>query len=258
MVRPIRLGEMYPIPAAIYGSQMWGTIFVMQGTEFKSELQVRHLRFLKHTLGVKRTTSNLAVLRECGHELLQFCWFRSVVKLYNSMLGCNSTTLKKVFQADCNMHSRASRCWTAQMLDRFQGLWNCDEYVQAVRSSAPIKTQGFTDGLRLRLRDVWNTAATNAASSYFGVPFESNLHAPVGTPRHTSLNLSGHVLRNLSRFRLRAHTLPVDRAIWSHGEESAVCDRCNLHEGQDEARVSSSVCALRCAKLGGIPSCFNR
>eukprot|EP00983_Pelagomonas_calceolata_P072276 1151643-Pelagomonas_calceolata.AAC.4 len=51
------------------------------------------------------------------------------------------------------------RCW-----DGFQGLRKCDEYVQAVHSSAPIKIQGFTDDLRLGLRDVWNTAATNAAS----------------------------------------------------------------------------------------------
>eukprot|EP00983_Pelagomonas_calceolata_P084122 1156299-Pelagomonas_calceolata.AAC.1 len=215
-------GKAYLIPAAMYGSQVWGTGFVKQGTEFENELQVRHLGFLKRTLGVKRT-SNWGVLRECGHEPLQFYWFRSVVKLYDSMLGCNSTTLKKVFQADCNMHSRASGCWTSQMLDGFQGLQKCDEYVQAVWSSAPVKIQGLTDDLRLRLCDMWNTAANNAASiprnsvslyqSYFGVPFGSNWHAPVRTPRYMPLNLSGHVLRYVSRFRLRAHTLRVDRAI---------------------------------------------
>jgi len=39
-----------------------------------------------HELG-----SAQAVLRECGHEALQFYWFRSVVKLYNS--ACSSQTL---------------------------------------------------------------------------------------------------------------------------------------------------------------------
>ena len=211
------LGKTYLIPAAMNGSQMWDTAYVKQGTEFKSELQVRHLGFLKRALGVKRTTSNWTVLRECGHEPLQFFWFRSVIKLYNSMLDCNSTTLKKVFQADCNMHSRATGCWTAQMLDGFQGLQKCEEYVQAVRRGAPIRIQEFTNDLRQRLRGVWNTAVTNAVpvprcsvslyKSYFGVPFPPNLRAPVQTPRHLSLNLSGHVLRNVSRFRLRAHTL---------------------------------------------------
>eukprot|EP00983_Pelagomonas_calceolata_P014017 449069-Pelagomonas_calceolata.AAC.1 len=127
----------------MHGSQVWGTGFVKQGTESKSEPQVSHLGFLKRTLGVERTTFNWAVLQECGHEPLHFYWFRSVVKLYNSMLGCNSTTLKKLFQADCNMNSRAPGCWTALMLDGFQGLRKCDEYVLAVRSSAPIKIQGL-------------------------------------------------------------------------------------------------------------------
>jgi len=67
---------------------------------------VRHMSFLKGTLGVKRTTTNWAVLRECGHEPLQFYWFRSVVKLYNSMLKSNSETLSRVLKADLSIHSR--------------------------------------------------------------------------------------------------------------------------------------------------------
>ena len=45
------------------------------------------LHFLKSTLGVKQSTTNWAVLRECGHEPLQFYWFRSAVKPFNSMLN---------------------------------------------------------------------------------------------------------------------------------------------------------------------------
>ena len=57
------------------------------GREFSSSLSTLHLHFLKGTLGVKRSTTNWAVLQECGHEPLQFYyWFRSAVKLFNSML----------------------------------------------------------------------------------------------------------------------------------------------------------------------------
>ena len=49
-------------------------------------------------------TTNWAVLRECGHEPLQFYWFRSAVKLLNnSMLNINSVTLQNVVQADLNL-----------------------------------------------------------------------------------------------------------------------------------------------------------
>eukprot|EP00983_Pelagomonas_calceolata_P010088 327896-Pelagomonas_calceolata.AAC.2 len=114
------------------------------------------------------------------------------------------------------------RCW----MD-FKGCRSvmsmCKQYGVVHLLQILIRIQGFTDDLRLRLRDVWNTAATNAASvpqssvslyqSYFGVPFDSNLRAPVRNPRHMSLNLSGHVLSNVSRFRLRAHTLRVESTL---------------------------------------------
>ena len=149
----------------MYGSQVWGTTFLKQGQEFDSALQVRHLVFLKRALGVKRTTSNWAVLRECGHLPLQFNWFKSVIKMYNGMLECNSTTVRKVLQADIEIHSRVVKCWTAQLLDGFQGLHRCDDFVQEVWTGTAIKIQDLTDNLRLRLRDMWNTPDLHASGA---------------------------------------------------------------------------------------------
>jgi len=86
------LAKTYVNPAGMYGSQVWGTGFLQAGRKFSSPLSTLHLHFLKGTLGVKQSTTNWAVLRECGHEPLQFYWFRSAVKLYNifnSMLDTN-------------------------------------------------------------------------------------------------------------------------------------------------------------------------
>ena len=94
------LAKTYLFPAGMYGSQVWGTVFLQAGREFSSSLSTLHLHFLKGTLGVKRSTTNWAVLRECGHEPVQFYWFRSAVKLFNSMLNTNSVTLRRVVQAD--------------------------------------------------------------------------------------------------------------------------------------------------------------
>jgi len=66
--------------------QVWGTVFLQAGREFTSSLSTLHLHFLKGTLGVKRFTTNWAVLQKCGHEPLQFYWFWSAVKLFDSML----------------------------------------------------------------------------------------------------------------------------------------------------------------------------
>eukprot|EP00983_Pelagomonas_calceolata_P017897 561425-Pelagomonas_calceolata.AAC.1 len=78
--------------------------------EFASNLQVRHTSYSKSTLGVKRTSTNWADLRECGHESLQFYWFRSVFKMYNIMLRSNSETLRRVLKADLNIHPREPDC----------------------------------------------------------------------------------------------------------------------------------------------------
>ena len=79
-------------------------------------------------------TTNWAVLRECGHEPLQFFWFRSAVKLFNSMANTNSDTLRRVVQADLNLQPRSSACWTAQLLSAFQGPRGCELYVRAVQT----------------------------------------------------------------------------------------------------------------------------
>jgi hypothetical protein len=107
------LAKTYVFPAGMYGSQVWGTGFLQAGREFSSLLSMLHLHFLEGTLGVKQSTTNWAVLRECGHEPLQFCWFRPAVKLFNSMLNTNSDTLRRVVQADFNLQPRSNACWTA-------------------------------------------------------------------------------------------------------------------------------------------------
>ena len=59
----------------MYASQVWGMPFMKQDAVFESVGQQRHLNFWEGILGVKRTTCNLAVHKECGREalLVQSC-----------------------------------------------------------------------------------------------------------------------------------------------------------------------------------------
>ena len=102
-----------------------GYCYSQAGGDFSSSLSTLQLHFLKGMLGVKRSTTNWAVLQECGHEKLQFYWFRSAFKLFNIMLT-NSFTLRTVVQADLLLQPRSSACWTAQLLSAFQGLRGCE------------------------------------------------------------------------------------------------------------------------------------
>eukprot|EP00983_Pelagomonas_calceolata_P102840 1158851-Pelagomonas_calceolata.AAC.8 len=79
-------------------SQVWGTEYAKEGKELSSDL-------------------------ECGHGMpLQFYCFKSAVKMYNGLLNANCETLRKVMKVGLHLHSRAPSCWTAQILDGFQGL----------------------------------------------------------------------------------------------------------------------------------------
>jgi len=62
---------------------------------------------------------------------------------------------------------------------------------------------------------------------------------PIDVPQYLHLDLSKHVMRNISRFRLRAHTLKVEAAAWLE-DGSCVCDQC---PGEDE-HVQNEVHAL--------------
>jgi len=211
----------------MYGSQIWGTAFFHKGAEFKCPLQTLHLNFLKGTLGVKRTTTNWAVLRECGHEPLQIYWFRAAVKFF-SLLATNSLTLRWAVEAEVCLHTRAKHCWTAEFMQAFQGLRRSDAFTQAVRSGQPICFQQFTANLRQRVRAVWQDTASvdpltgnNKLATYrvwFANPFADDLRAgvhayggaPLVLPRHLFLDIPKQVMRNVNRCRLRAHTLKVE------------------------------------------------
>ncbi len=67
-------------------------------------------------------------------------------------------------------------------------------------------------------------------------------------PRYRHLDLPKHVMRNVSRFRLRAHTLAVKSSIWRGG--NCHCDKCPCAAIQNEVHALSHcqdlfVCSLR-------------
>ena len=132
-----------------------------EGAEFISVGQKCHLNFLKGILGVKRTACNWAVLRECGHEALQFYWFRAAIRFYNSMLRSNSDTVRKVLKGDCALRARDNGCWTAQLIEAFKGLHNGEAYEHAVLEGRPVPLNDFVAELRFRHQEVWRAIEGN-------------------------------------------------------------------------------------------------
>ena len=87
-----------------------------------------------------------------------------------------------------------------------------------------IPMQEFTADLKHRMRGVLRDAElvdTNLHNnklatyhSWFAIPFSRNERMPINVPRYLHLDLFEHVMRNISRLRLRAHTVKVEAAAW--------------------------------------------
>jgi len=122
-------------------------------------------------------------------------------------------------------------------------------YVRAVQTGRANPMQEFAADLKHRMRGVWrdaelvdpNTHNNKLATyhSWFAIPFSSNERMPTSVSQYLHLDLSKHVMRNISRLRLRAHTLKVEAAAWLE-DNACVCDLC---PGKDE-HVQNEVHAL--------------
>ncbi len=101
------------------------------------------------------------------------------------------------------------------------GLRAADTYANCIKAATPLPLQDLVVDLRERLRAVCReldgadprTHAQKLATyhAWMALPLKpSNVRGPSHLlPRYLELELSRHVLRNIARFRLRAHTLRV-------------------------------------------------
>eukprot|EP00983_Pelagomonas_calceolata_P047660 1140746-Pelagomonas_calceolata.AAC.3 len=138
----------------------------------------------------------------------------------------NCETLRKDLKVDLHLHSRNPSCWTAQILDGFQGLRRCESFVTAIKQVMPVSLQDVIDDSSHRLRGAWRAVegvdprtTNNRLATYhtfFALPFDHNVRKPIRLPGYLHLELPQHVMQDVSRFRLRAH-FECGNASWEDG-----------------------------------------
>ncbi len=160
--------------------------------------------------------------------------------------------LKKIVHADIALGATYRKCWTAEFIEACVGLRAADTYTNCIKAATPLPLQDFVVDLCERLRAVWReldgadprTHAQKLATyhTWMVLPLKpSDVRGPSHElPRYLELELSRHVLRNIARFRLRAHSLRVETDCWQ--SHNRICDKCDLHDVQDEKHVL--FCAL--------------
>jgi hypothetical protein len=118
-----------------------------------------------------------------------------------------------------------------------------------------VPMQDFICGLRFRHLKVWREAdfscprAVNKEAVTYHKWCGSSESVPRGSPfsipSYLYKDLDKRVLRNFSRFRLRAHHLRVESCKWHGG--SSISDKCECGEVQDEKHVLFFCNMLKCA-----------
>ena len=74
------------------------------------------------------------------------------------MLDSNSETLRRVLKADLYLASFDSYCWSAQVLNMFNGLQGSAMFKQKLLRATQIPMQEFICDLRFRHLKVWREA----------------------------------------------------------------------------------------------------
>ena len=150
----------------MYGSQIWSTPYLKRPDKAKSlTVHVRHLGFLKRVLGVKRSTSSEAVLRETGQLPLEFYWFRAVMKFWNAAQklcfesnGCD--VLRDVMKADIELAKRRPdiNCWSKEVCDALTNIPGGQALACCIQNKRKVDMGIFVKALHAQMDGIWVTA----------------------------------------------------------------------------------------------------
>jgi len=93
-------------------------------------------------------------MRECGLEPLQFNWFRAAVRLYNALTQSNSSTARKILQADMQLRSRCDDNWSSHILSAMNGLAQSYLFKERLLEDEPVDLGHFVVDLREALDSI--------------------------------------------------------------------------------------------------------
>ena len=124
------LFQSFALSAGMYGAQVWGTphlLHQLRTGKMDTDLDLRHLAFMRRLLHVKQSTSNAVVMRESGQLPLCVYWLKSIVKFWNACVELCTLNgrdkvacplLRDVIFADLQLvRDRKQRCWSRDVSD---------------------------------------------------------------------------------------------------------------------------------------------
>ena len=213
-----------------YGSEIW-----CSGKNI-SDLETVHLGFLKYTLGVKRSTSSLAIYGETGRFPLVLRQQDNAVKLWFRLKFSKAQKpINHVFSELENLHSLGHLTWLTKIQNILGDFFlNIPNNVSPRRLISQLKDIRYTNFIEKFFADINDSASNPILRTYclFKSDYrrESYLH-------HAS---NRNLLTAISRFRTSSHSLHIEtgrHTVPITPKENRICKFCQLNEIDDEIHM---------------------
>jgi Reverse transcriptase (RNA-dependent DNA polymerase) len=240
------------MPSLMYGCEVWGTCLLSWGVHGHSDEPSRmRLAFFRNLLGVRNSTSSIAMLRELGEYPLLLLVVRQLVKFWNKVMTDmpGDSLISIALLSSQRLASPHHVTWFSQ-LHTFLGCIGCSEFVCDGEGAATLfdlkRIMGVMRGTyHAQFRNLPNPQDADSQK----LKLATYHHWFAGSlPKDTEKWVISGYLRKctkyrlvtkLSRFRLGSHDLRIECEKWKPESvqvalRSRFCLRCRLPVVDDE------------------------
>lgn len=194
----------------------------------KNHAEKLHQKFLKYILGVHTKTTNIAVLSELGRFPLYYNIIKAMLKYYYRLEKSQSTfpLLYDAFIESKGLSDVNKLSWFSSI----------DVIIKKMQSSRPVHNPNSRINDKTLYNYFINDWEQNLAQHSNGklctyVTFKTNF----GCEKYLSIISSFDLRRCLSRLRLSAHALRIERGRYQGTpRHNRTCPRCDSGEVEDE------------------------
>lgn len=209
-----------------YGSEIWGF-------SKAKNLETLHLKFCKLVLGVKQSTSNVAVYYELGRYPLYICRYVKVVKYWLKIVTTENIIIKSMIQTCLDDLVTGKGNWLSrvkELLSKFGFLyiWENPHVIDHTQFISEFKQRIIDDFLQISQADL----RINKVLTLY-----KNVKINFGYESYLDIILSRKLRIAFTKLRLSAHNLRIETGRYGRNridQNERLCLLCNTNNVEDE------------------------
>jgi hypothetical protein len=248
----LHLVQTYVLPAALYGSQIWGPDLLSTRSLYSTSLQKAICNVYRQLLGVRSSVSMESLLDEVGVAPLPRYWLKAALMFWARAHASDNRMLSAVLQCEWKLGMVCKSSWSAKLRRFLSEDLGCDAMHSdeaAVIPEPSLCVDSLLDYLIAQRvakchdpRMLDTDHRVRATYLYwFCMPLDLDKHIPHLHPYLCAGNrMPTTWVTSMAKLRLSSHGLRVElgrhqRPPLSYGER--VCTRCNSELVDDEAHL---------------------